>query len=289
MGKRYIKLTEGELRGLIGDVVSNVLDSVSVSDVEVERFLSSLSSEVMNSLWVDYSGIVRSATYANPLTIAMLYRDTLMEGLIHTYPVGRTISYVKSYFGMDDGQIYAVEAENGIEHIVVIVPVIGNNVELVKKAMDLCGYYLGAPKEEYIKPNTWAHLQFEPKFQKDDTERIRNEESVLYHVTPKYNMKKIQRIGFSPRTKNGLFNYPDRVYFLRGSCDDSEITAIAEQLRDANSSEGNDGKYVLFTVDVNMIPSDVPLYLDPNYPYGVYTGSNIKPDTIVSVEEINLK
>lgn len=250
MGKKIIRLTESELRNLIENTVSNVLkktpkDEEYSQDKEIEQFLASLSGEEKKKLWVDYSQIDKAATYANPLTIAMLYRDTLKEGLVRTYPIEKTISYIKSYFGLDDKQIHAIKAENGINHIRVIIPTIGNNLEIMKKAMDLCGYYLGAPKEEHVKPNAWVYLQFEPKFQKNESEHIRKEEVALYHLTPKYNMKKIQNIGFSPKTKNELFNYPDRVYFLRGSISDTEIINIATQLYDANSSKGNIGIYAL--------------------------------------------
>lgn len=294
MTKKVIKLNEDGLQSLIETVVTNVLKKTPKElkysqDKDIEQFLTSLSDDEKKKLWIDYSNIDKAATYANPLTIAMLYKNTLKEGLVRTYPIEETISYIKSYFGLSDKQIHEIKAENGISHIKVIIPNIGNNLELMKQAMNLCGYYLGAPKEKYLRPNTWVNLQFEPKFQKDESEQIRNEESVLYHITPKYNMEKIKNIGFSPKTKNELFNYPDRVYFLRGSINNNRIINIAKQLYQINSSKGNNGIYTLFKVDVNKIPLDVPLFLDPNYPYGIYTNSNISPNTIISMEEINLR
>ena len=290
--KKVIRLTESELKEVVKNATMRVLREtfeydmtiVDGGDKEIKDILSKLSKEDLDKIWIDYSTIRHAANYSNPLTIHMI--SNIHEGLIHTYPLDKTISYIKSYFGLADWQIMQVLAANGVNHINVIIPNISNNLELMKEAMNLCGYYWGSPKEDTFRPNVLVALQFEVKVEEDKSEQIRNEETALYHLTPCYNRKKIEAIGFSPRCKNELFNYPSRVYFLRGSLDMNEIINIGTQLSNANNSIGNTGDYALFTIDLSAIPNDVKLSLDPNNPYGIYTTSNIKPNVITKIQNI---
>ena len=257
---------------------------------KLKEFLNSLSEDELNKLCIRYAEITHAAGYANPLTISMLNKSKIDEGLTRTYPINKTISHISSYFNLHPRQIVKkVSAENEISHILVFIPSIKDNVQVMIEAMKSCGYYLGSPKLENIKPNTWVWLQFEPKTQEDNSEQIRNEEKTLMHLTPINNLRKIQSIGFSPRCKNELFNYPNRLYFLRGSQDKNEIMNIGQQLCDANSSVDNEGKYALITLDLSRIPSEVNFSMDPNYPYGIFTTNNIRPDVITNVEVIEFE
>lgn len=261
MNKKVIKLTENELNNLIDKCINE-------------------------TIYCDYSQIDKAASYSNPLTIAMFNPKLLEEGLIKTYPIEKTVSYIKSYFNLRDVQIKVLECDSGIEQIMVMVPPIADNIKIMEKAMNYFGYYLAAPKDVNNISGGLVWLQFEPKIQNDISQQLRKEETFIYHITPAYNRGKILKIGFSPRSKNSLFNFPHRVYFIRGSVSDRQIKTIGEQLCNANNSEGNDGSYVLFVIDLNKIPENIPFYFDSNYEYGVYTNSNIKPDAIVDVKEI---
>ncbi len=261
MGKKVIKLTETELSDLIKNCI-------------------------YEEVYCDYSQIVKPANYSNPLSIAMLNPKLLKEGLIKTYPIEKAAAYIKSYFNLRDIQVKIVEGENGVQQLLVMVPPIADNIKIMEKAMNYFGYYLAAPKEKTDIPGSLVWLQFEPKIQDDISIQLRNEEKFLYHITPAYNKDKILNIGFSPRTKNSLFNFPNRVYFIKGSIDEKQIETIGRQLCDANKSEGNDGSYVVFVVDLDKIPENIPFYADSNYKFGVYTNSNIRPDVIVDYKEV---
>ena len=200
-------------------------------DKELKEFLNSLSEDELDKLCIYYADITHAAGHANPVTISMLNRPKINEGLIRTYPIEKTISYISSYFHLHPRQIIKkISAKNGISQIHVFVPSIKDNVQVMIDAMRSCGYYLGTPRLENIEPNTWVTLQFEPKIQEDNSEQIRNEENKLYHLTPYCNFGKIKHIGFSPRSKNELFNYPRGVYLLRGSLEDTEIKSIGKNL-----------------------------------------------------------
>lgn len=285
MYNNILRITEEELFNVIKEATLATLRNTSIKNKDdVSSFLCGLSKEDVERLWSDYRRIYKATTYSNPVTIAMM--SHVNEGLIKTYPIEKTIEYIKSYFNLYDGQIVQKTGENDISYIGVIIPTIGDNIKLIKKAMGACGYYLGSPKEENIPENDWVWLQFEPKIQEKVSEQLRNKEKTLLHLTPAYNVGKINKIGFSPRCKNDLFNFPSRVYFLLGSTRKEEVINIGRQLFNSNNSLGNNGEYALFTFDVSKIPIDVELFLDPNYPHGVYTNSNIKPDTIIGFEKI---
>lgn len=288
---KKIRLTEKKLRKLIEESIIDTFKNFNLEednrDKELKEFLNSLSEDELDKLCICYADITHAAGYANPVTISMLNRYNINEGLIRTYPIEKTISYISSYFHLHPDQIIKkVSAENGVYQIHVLIPSIKDNVQVMIDAMKSCGYYLGIPRLENIKPNKWVTLQFEPKIQEDNSEQIRNEEKTLLHLTPIYNLRKIQSIGFSPRCKNELFDYPSRSYFLRGSVGRDEAINIGQQLCDINSSVGNKGKYALITLDLSRIPSEVKFSLDSNYPCGIFTTNNIGPDAITKVEEI---
>lgn len=257
-------------------------------DEELKKFLDSLSEEESEKLCMDYSKILHCAGFGNPLTILMLNRSIINEGLIRTYPIEKTISYISAYFDLHPKQVMVeTSADDNIARIIVYIPSIKDNVQVMIDAMRYCGHHLRSPKVETIKPNTWVWLQFEPLIQKDESRTIRNEENKLYHLTPYCNVGKIKHIGFSPRSKNELFNYPRCVYLLRGSLEDTEIKSIGKNLCAKNSSEWNNGEYALITIDIDKIPNDVEMYLDKNYPHGIFVTKNIEPDVITDVRKIN--
>lgn len=240
---------------------------------------------------VDYRYIVRPVTFENPLTFGF-QNAMLTEGLIHTYPIEKTVSYIKDYFGLIDNQIEVKECNNGGKAILILIQNYENNVEIVEKAMNYCGYFLSAkniPKFNFLVEKNFIYLQFEPKFQDDISLVLRNEETMLRHLTPYYNVDKIKNIGFSPRCKNEMFNYPGRIYFFRGSTEIKSIISLGKQLFLSNKSLGNNGDYALFTLDLNKIDENVSFYIDPNYSKGIFTSDNISPNSIIEIQKIKFR
>lgn len=254
-----IRLTENDLKNIVGDSVNNILS--------------------------DFLPTKRHASFDNPISRSM--RLPLSEGLIKTYPLEKTISYIKAYFNLSDDDIYPLHAENGREQIAIKVPIVGNNLELVKKAFALCGYYLGYPKDENIQSNKIYELQFEKKYDDDFSKELKEHETTLYHVTPIYYAEKIKRIGITPRSRNKEFGYPDRSYFVIGSARPILPYLVWELYASAENKLHN-GKYAAFSIGLNKVPKEMRFYLDPNSKYSVYTYENIAPNAIIGVEEISV-
>lgn len=248
--------------------------------------MKTLSEYINDFAYIDYSEIVKGTTYDNPLTIFMF--GPLNEVLMTTYSIDKTIRYIKDYFDLSDNQIHKVKGAGDVERILVKIANRDNNLEVMKRAMSYCGYYLGAPKEDKIPKDRFVELQFEPLHQKNISDELRKEEKTLIHVTPKYNLKKIQSIGFSPRCKNELFDYPGRIYFIRGSMSNKIAKCVGEMLNRANMSLGNTGEYVAVTVDLEKIPESVKFFEDPNFIKGVFVNENLRPEIIEHIEEFKL-
>ena len=85
-----------------------------------------------------------------------------------------------------------------------------------------------------------------------------------------------------------MFDFPDRVYLLRGSTPEEDVLYLARKLSQHNTSPGNLGKYSLVTLDLDKIPKSVGLFADPNYEYGVFTPNNITPESIADIKDLKL-
>ena len=157
-------------------------------------------------------------SFNNPVSIYFLKNcydgEFINEGIIRTYPIDKTIEYVKNCFKLDDDDIRKVKLENNKENILILIPNVANNIDVVKKAFNVCGYHFSKiAKRKTFDGIEWITMMFEAKFQTDDSKTIRKQETHAYHITPFYNKKSILKIGFSPRSKNKLFEYPGRVFF----------------------------------------------------------------------------
>lgn len=259
-----------------------------IKELNLNRLDRFLIEEDINYLNEDFEKVMYITSYSNPLTLHGQFLN-LNEGLIHTYPIDKTIEYIKKRFNLSDKQIFKTKVENEVEQIIVIFPCINNNEEMLIKAFNLCGYYLSYPKLERIVKNNWMILQFEPKFQNDISKTIREKENYLLHITPKYNLKKILNIGLSPKTKNKLFDYPNRIYLLKGSTPPKETMFLIDKLHSANQTEYNDGNYALILLDANKLAENISLYSDSMFKYGLFTTDYIKTDAIYNIEIINIK
>lgn len=240
-----------------------------------------------------------SVTIGNP--VSMYVNNILQEGLIKTYPIETTIKYIKKYFKLDDRNIYPSETENDEEQITVLIPKVGNNKELMDKAMDFCGYYCGCIDE--INHGTYQvlRLQYERKYEEEHTEEIIDDTEYFYHISPSVYEEKIRKNGLAPYHRNKRFNYPDRIYLVTDITmddyyvDDDVLKDLAEMLYQVNSNNGKTDNefydiaaYTVYQIDSEKLPKNIKLYRDPNMENAVYTKDNIPPSCFVNIAHIDL-
>lgn len=274
------------------DIVRNVFEnkrktSRECADFEAKEVVDNINEEKLKDACYGYILNPFPITYDNPLSLVM-NSDRLCEGLITTYPLDKAITMIKDYFRLFDGMIKKEKCRNGEERISVSVFTTEDLLSKMKRAMSTFGYFLSSPKEENIKMNNWNTLKFEKKFQENVNEKLRSEEKILYHLSPRYKKDNILKCGLSPRSKNSLFSYPNRLYLIRGSVDEETIKKTAWMLEYYNNSKGNKDFYTLFTINLNLIPNDVAFYNDPNFTDGVYTTEYIKPNAIIDAKDFAL-
>lgn len=229
--------------------------------------------------------------YDTPFVGTMV--ESINEGLIKTYPIDVTIRYICRFFNIKEGKnIWSKVDKNNIQKIYVKVPNYKEVLEALIHAFRLCGYHFENSVSKSFGINdgvgTITHC-FAPEHLDDISNLLRQECKYLYHITPKYNESKIKSIGFSPRIRNKVFNFPDRVYFIKDNIDENALLGMAYQLGYYNDSKGNNGEYVIFKVDLNKVPNNTKFFYDPSYNNGVYTTFNIRPNCIVNIGYVDFK
>ena len=227
--------------------------------------------------WNKKKGLIENISYDNPISIK---KQNLNEGLIRTYPIETSIKYVTKLYDLDESQIEVIN-DNGVDKIRIIVPNKEIFTKKIKKTLDLCGYFCSVHKD-YPYIDNWCYMNFEPKKQDDVNQYVRNM-SQIYHVTEEKNCEKISKIGLTPKFKNPLFTYPERIYLFSEETPPDEIYNLKNQFK---ALKKNGGKYCLIILEVSKIPNDVNFYLDPNYGYGIYTKDNIPPTAITQIFEM---
>lgn len=220
-----------------------------------------------------------------------IFAINLREGILRTYPADITIKYVKKVLNIPDSMIKKINS-NGEELIAVVILNVGNNLDSIIRIMNLCGYYLGTPKIETIKPNQVVQLQFEPRVSNNCIKAT--DLDLIYHWTRPELVKKILKNGLVPRAKNNLYSYPERIYFIKSNISVNDLFNIGGML----ASALNYDKYAnniafnqnlaLLSIDTKKLNKDFKFFPDPNYAeYGIYCLDNIPPYVILNEQIIN--
>lgn len=197
----------------------------------------------------------------NDLNKQMKNGSLIIEGLITTHPIDKSINIIKRRFPYlnvekeDDGEIY-IEGE--MKELKTYLPLFNN-----------LGYFIS----KFIIDNTWIKefdedtkpiaLFLEPKYDL----KIEPIPNILYHVSPITFKDKISKIGFIPKTGNKLSNHPDRIYL-------TDKLDIALYFGMNIKKEQNIG-YCIYEIDGKYLNN---LYSDINLKEGgYYTLENISP------------
>lgn len=220
----------------------------------------------------------------------------------------RCVNQILSQFPLAPWQI-AIEPHRYCSSFInVTTSDVGNNIELIKKAMSFFGYFLGAVRQTDYVPYrneivVCKVLQFEPKFQEIITDKIKNTCEYLYHVSPKRYEKRIMSQGLCPNNRNDKFDFPPRVYLFMdrhdylGNQDTIErrhllgfAAMLFKNMIKKRSDEYVDDKiWNCYRIETSDLPDNTDLEIDPNLePCAVFSTSGIKPNIIHRMYEFNL-
>jgi hypothetical protein len=130
----------------------------------------------------------------------------------------------------------------------------------------------------YNSSNIGDIYAFEPKY---DYEIVPT--GNIYHLVPDINLKKVQMMGLTPKTKSKLTKHPERIYFMNPSSDnDYKETAIALWQSLPKDTQKLVHSYYLLEITPN-VHKNFKFYVDPNFKMGngaIWTYKNIPPSHI---------
>jgi len=202
-------------------------------------------------------------------------RLAIVEGLIHTYPIDKSVNILKRRFPElkieveDDGEIY-IENQPP-QKLEKYIPIITNLGYFISK--------LTINGQEWIKDfnNDTKPIAFILEAKYDYEVEI---PETLYHASPIKFRDKIVKFGLTPRTGNKLSNHPERIYLTD---DLNKAIDFGNYLIEEEDSEWYKNGYCVYSVKGTGISK---LYSDVNFRQGgFYTLNNIKSENIKLIKE----
>ena len=258
----------------------------SDSGKQMRKLLEEMEiNKVLHPFDVDFYNPVEMFLYNCDYT-----KPIITEGLIHTYPVDKTIHYISKALKIDASH-FKVETHNGVNKVFVTINENETPRELLIASFEYCGYFHSVDAESRTtREGVCTTLVFEPKHQRDNTKEILEHNVVLYHISPSAFEKSILRTGLSPRSKSIYFKYPERVYLIEQKCGESYIFNLAWQISESisfdnqwkNINDANKDPYAwtIYAIDTTKLQKDIKFFKDPNWENGVFTPNNISPGAI---------
>jgi hypothetical protein len=196
-------------------------------------------------------------------------KQRLIEGLIHTYSINKSIDIIKRRFPYlkcdleEDGEIYIEGKFNDIKNYNPLFNNLGYFIsKLTFNGSDWTNNY-----SDESKP---IALFLEPKYDV----KIEPLPNILYHASIKKFDKRIEKIGLIPKSGNKLSNYTDRIY-LTDKLEIAKLFAL-------NLKKEYNTDYSIYKINTNEL--NINLYEDINLKNGgYYTLSNIPPKYIEKI------
>lgn len=161
------------------------------------------------------------------------------------------------------------------------------NVATIKKEFEDSGYY--CTSERAYKPYDYVILIFDPYKQEDIGEQIRSSFTQLYHFTPLKNHESIMKNGFVPMNEGRMYTYfNNRIYLCTTDPKSKSFTQMLSNVSKSRKhlDESFDGKFMLYTVDVDKIPNNINFYYDAHGQDCVYVTEHLPFDIVINYKEI---
>lgn len=202
-------------------------------------------------------------------------RLAIVEGLIHTHPIDKSVIILKRRFPELDIEV-EVDGEIYIENqppqkLEKYIPMITNLGYFISK--------LTIDGQEWIKEykNDTKPIAFILEAKYDHQVEI---PETLYHASPIKFKDKIVKFGLTPKTGNKLSNHPERIYLTD---DLNKAIDFGNYLKEVEDSEWYKNGYCVYSVRGSGVSK---LYSDVNFRKGgFYTLNNIKSENIKPIKE----
>lgn len=267
MGRKVLKITENELKGIIRNSVKKILnESVEyVDDVDISK----IPIEDLKQGYKDFRLVPTSSFYGHPLYEPV----TIKEAVGDIFPPDEAVKGIIQKYDLPESLVYMREHHHNV-FVYSIVAKIGINDQIIEEDMKKLGYFL-AKKLEVVNVDgmIFQKFQYEPysQYQEDITDMIKSKFKFLYHWTPAYNVESIIKNGLIPNSRNTAFKYPPRTYLMEGDSDFKKMFGLGQQLCAFNKDPNNDGTYTIIIVNIENLDNSIRFFYDPNSSIGIYT------------------
>lgn len=232
--------------------------------LEYKEYINNIEKSDINDNYI-YNEILKRTKFG---------RLAIIEGLIHTHPIKKSVSILKKRFPEllieveEDGEIF-VENQPP-KKLSNYIPIITNLGYFISK-LTINGQEWIKEYNEETKPIAFI---LEAKY--DYEVEIPN---ILYHASPIRFKDKILKSGLTPKSGNKLSNHPERIY-LTDSLD--KAINFGNFLKEDNNEWYKNG-FCIYSVKTRGLSK---LYSDVNFRQGgYYTVNNIKPENINFIKE----
>ena len=225
------------------------------------------------------------------------YDKILNEGILKSYDTDFVIKHLCKYFNLttDSNKLSKYQAEGIVfseqdydgkfDNVIVVIPISYRRIDELKQFMTACGF-IESSKQKQVMHGLFQQIEFEKNVQEEITE-VLSSYHYIYHLTPSVYVNKIMKNGLVPKSKNKLFNYNPRIYFLLDktviNIQDVANMLYTIQLQDEDNIEAvkkYKNEYTLLKCKTSDLIGKVKFYLDKNLPNAVYTTENIPPQFI---------
>lgn len=254
--------------------------------------LRKIPQKILRENYCDYEPFKLAAGCASPL-LRENSGDFVAKKRKRSIPLIDVRDEITGIFPIDEVHQFCIVKEANDVSVAILSARIGNNIKIIIESMERLGYFLTQPKdldEAILKLGDmeWISLRFDPYEQVDMTSFVRNHYCKIMHSTPSFNAQNIKKVGFIPKSGNDNFNNQKRVCLLKGDTTKMVAKNYARQHYEECNEKDKSPIYTLFTINVEMIPSNVQFFFDAKVEFGMFIDEPIPPNAIIWYEEFNV-
>lgn len=276
-----MRITEKLLRNMVRETISEMLSNTK-TDLKSLFNLKDIPEDELKRQHYDIS--LHSHSYRFCSVLNKNQGGTyLKENDERVTPAAEAVNEIVRKYMLRTWQVNVVERGHDIQ-VCVCIANYKNAINEIIQDFNHMGYFLAQnEKETDAFGQQWQHMQFDPLYQRNETEEILKYGN-LRHLTPSYNVSNILKNGLTPKSDNDRFSYPNRIFFFIGKTHDMVIDEFGKELSQSNTDPRNNGEYTLLEIQCDELKDNIDLYYDPNFLYGVFCETPIPPEYIKVVD-----
>ncbi|MBR5825166.1 MAG: hypothetical protein IKY67_13625 [Paludibacteraceae bacterium] len=175
--------------------------------------------------------------------------------------------------------------------MIMLIPVIKKNVEIITEFMDENGYYEAKKAIHKDKGGRrWMTVMFDPKKQESIKDMVLKYHKYAYHTSPIYNAESIEKNGILAKyAKSPFISNTKRIYLYLGNTSNHKYVDMMKSISMKLQREDNKftGDFVEYEIMLKKLPESAEYYIDI-HGFGkdyIYTETDIPIESIRDSED----